>query len=235
MSNHENLDRKNTQANNGNYTPATTSRLLQPHLLTGYHSRGYLPHLKAEGATYWVTFRLADSLPQHVLRKIEEERKEFTRQLRKSSKIDPQELARKWKRLYSRRIQEYLDAGFGECWLRRDDIGGLVVTAIQYFDGSRYDLHPWVVMPNHAHVALTPLHNWTLSSFLHSWRSYTGVKANRILGREGKPFWQREAYDHLVRNQEEFYRICEYTITNPVTAGLCKRPEEWKFSSVFKT
>jgi REP element-mobilizing transposase RayT len=234
MSNQENLAGKNNETNDSTHNPEATSRLLQPHLLTGYHSRGYLPHLKAEGATYWVTFRLADSLPQHVLRKLEEERKEFATRQQESSKIDPKELARQWKRLYSKRIQEYLDAGFGECWLRRDDIGGLVVAAIRHFEGSRYDLHPWVVMPNHAHVGLTPLDFWTLSSILHSWRSYTGVRANRILGRVGKPFWQREAYDHLVRNEKEFYRICEYTINNPVAAGLCQRPEEWKFSSVFE-
>ncbi|MGH7449953.1 MAG: transposase [bacterium] len=208
------------------------SQLLQPHLLTGFHQRGYLPHLKVEGGTYWVTLRLYDSLPKEVLAKLEEERKEWEKQQR-AKKIAPKELAEQWKRLYSKRTQAYLDAGMGECWLKRDDIGGLVAKAIRFFEGKRYDLHAWVVMPNHGHVMVTPHERWTLSSILHSWKSYTATEANRILGRVGEPFWQQESYDRLVRNDQEFYLICEYTINNPVTAGLCAKPEDWKFSSSF--
>lgn len=208
------------------------SYLLQPHLLSGYHTRGYLPHLKVEGGTYWVTLRLYDSLPQEVLKKLEAERKEWEKQQREK-KIAPQEIARQWQRLYKKRMHAYLDAGMGECWLKRDDIGGLVANAIRFFEGERYDLHAWVVMPNHGHVMVTPRDKWTLSSIEHSWKSYTATAANRILGRVGKPFWQRESFDHLVRNDQEFYFICEYTINNPVSAGLCARPEDWKFSSAF--
>ncbi|MGH7598237.1 MAG: REP-associated tyrosine transposase [bacterium] len=211
-----------------------TSQLLQPHLLSGFHQRGYLPHLKVVGGTYWVTLRLYDSLPQEVLAKLEEERKEWEKQQR-AKKIAPKELAEQWKRLYSKRMQAYLDAGMGACWLKRDDIGGLVANALRFFEEKRYDLHAWVVMPNHGHVMVTPRDKWTLSSILHSWKSYTGTEANRILGRVGKPFWQREAYDHLVRDDKEFYLICEYTINNPVSAGLCAKPEDWKFSSAAQT
>lgn len=234
MSQQQNPYEGSTEANNSNQESGETSRLLQPHLRTGYHNRGYLPHFKVEGGTYWVTFHLADSLPQEVLRKLEEERKDFEKKRQQESqKIDPNELAKQWKRLYSKSIQAYLDAGYGACWLKRDDIGGLVASAIRHFEGDRYDLYPWVVMPNHAHVMLTPRESWTLSSILHSWKSYTGTQANRILKRTGKPFWQPEAFDHLVRNDEEFYRIGEYTINNPIAAGLCSRPEDWKFSSAY--
>jgi REP element-mobilizing transposase RayT len=209
-----------------------TSRLLQPHLLTGYHKRGYLPHLKVEGGTYWVTFRLHDSLPQEVLKKLEEERKEWEKQ-QLLKKIIPKDIARQWKQLYSKRTQAYLDAGMGACWLKRDGIGGFVAKAIRFFEGSRYDLHAWVVMPNHCHVMVTPREAWTLSSILHSWKSYTGTEANRILRRVGEPFWQSESYDHLVRNDQEFYLICDYTINDPQSAELCAKPEDWKFSSAF--
>jgi REP element-mobilizing transposase RayT len=209
-----------------------TSYLLEPHLLSGYHTRGYLPHLKVEGGTYWVTLRLHDSLPLEVLAKMEEERKEWEKQQR-VKKIAPKELAEQWKRLYSMRMQAYLDAGMGACWLKRDDVGELVAKAIRFFEGKRYDLHAWVVMPNHGHAMVTPREKWTLGSILHSWKSYTATEANRILGRVGEPFWQQESYDHLVRDDKEFYLICEYTIKNPVGAGLCAKPEDWKFSSAF--
>lgn len=233
MSKPQNDDENATKAEANNQDNNPTSRLLQPHLLAGYHNRGYLPHLKVEGGTYWVTFHLADSLPQEVLQRIEEERKDFEKQQQGNPQIDAKELAKQWQRLYSKRIQAFLDAGHGACWLRREDIGGLVASAIRHFEGARYDLHAWVVMPNHVHVMTTPHEAWTLSSILHSWKSYTATQANRILGRVGKPFWQRESYDHLVRNDEEFYRICEYTINNPVAAGLCSKREGWKFSSAF--
>ncbi len=181
-----------------------TSQLLHPHLLTGYHQRGYLPHLKVEGGTYWVTFRLHDSLPQDVLKKLEEEKVDWEIQQR-AKKIAPQEIAQQWKGHYAKRMQAYLDAGRGACWLTRDDIGGLVGNALRFFEGSRYDLHAWVVMPNHGHVMVTPREKWTLSSILHSWKSYTGTEANRVLGRVGEPFWQRESYDHLVRDDKEFF------------------------------
>lgn len=208
----------------------TTSQLLQPHLLTGHHSRGYLPHLKVEGGTYWVTLRLYDSLPQEILNKLEAERKKWEKQQREKN-ASPQEIAQKWKRLYTKRMHAYLDAGMGACWLKRDDIGGLVGNALRFFEGKRYDLHAWVIMPNHGHVMVTPRENWTLSAILHSWKSYTANEANRILGRVGEPFWQIESYDHLVRDDKEFYLICEYTINNPVSAGLCTKPEDWEFSS----
>lgn len=232
MNNQTDEDKKKSKEQENRQDDGAASRLLQPHLLTGYHTRGYLPHLKVEGGTYWVTLRLYDSLPQEVLKKLEEERKEWEKQ-QYAKKIAPQEIAQQWKRLYSKRVQAYLDTGMGACWLKRDDIGGLVANALRFFDGKRYDLHAWVVMPNHGHVMVTPRDKWTLSSILHSWKSYTATEANRILERVGKPFWQRESYDHLVRDDKEFYLICEYTINNPVSAGLCARPEEWRFSSAF--
>lgn len=232
MSQQQSNNQKASAIQQSRQDAGATSQLLQPHLLTGHHTRGYLPHLKVAGGTYWVTLRLHDSLPQEVLRKLEDERKAWEKQ-QAENKLTPKELAEQWKRQYSRRMQAYLDAGMGECWLKLDNIGGLVAQAIRFFEGKRYDLHAWVVMPNHGHVMVTPREKWTLSSITHSWKSYTATAANRILGRVGEPFWEIETYDHLVRDDKEFYLIGEYTINNPVSARLCARPEDWKFSSAF--
>jgi hypothetical protein len=88
-------------------------------------------------------------------------------------------------------------------------------------------------MPNHVHAVLTPKGPYTLSSILHSWKSFTANKANSILGREGQSFWQRESYDHLVRDEDDFIRVCNYTLNNPVKAGLCHKAEEWLLSSAY--
>ncbi|MCA9731518.1 transposase [candidate division KSB1 bacterium] len=199
-------------------------------LLSGYHSRGVLPHYKKAGATYWVTFHLADSLPQAVLRKIEAEREIWVK-LKQKEDIRLEEQNRQWNRLYAKRIQSWLDAGIGACWLQQPEIGKMVAEALQHFRGQRYDLTAWVVMPNHVHVLVTPYDGWTLSSITHSWKSYSATQANRMLQRQGEPFWQVESYDHIVRNTREHQILYDYTINNPVKAGLCKHPKDWPFSN----
>ncbi len=109
-------------------------------------------------------------------------------------------------------------------------MGELVEGALLHFQGQRYALHAWVVMPDHVHAVLTCYPEHPLQSVLHSWKSFTSHAINRMLGRSG-PFWQKESFDHLIRSEEHARRFLEYVETNPVVAGLCGRPEEWPFSS----
>jgi REP element-mobilizing transposase RayT len=105
-----------------------------------------------------------------------------------------------------------------------------VEQALLRFDGQRYHLHAWVVMPNHVHVLLTPLEGWTLSSVMHSWKSFTSKLANQVLGRRGK-FWQEDYFDRYTRDSHHFQHQIEYIDSNPVKAGLCERTEQWRFGS----
>ena len=132
---------------------------------------------------------------------------------------------------YSERVEAYLDAGSGACWLRRPDIADPVAGAVNFFVGERYDLHAWVVMPNHVHAVVWPYPEHVLSDILHSWKSFTSTKANQLLDRVGETFWQGESYDHWIRDDDERARLCAYVVNNPVTARLCERPEEWPWSS----
>ncbi|MBM4064270.1 MAG: transposase [Planctomycetes bacterium] len=211
---------------------ATNANATDNRLVSGIHHRGYLPHFKREEGTYFVTFRLAGTLPQSVLTQIEAERKGHENRA-KNGKTTSKEVGH-WNALDADRIDAFLDSGYGECWLKRDDIGKLVADALCYFDDERYKLLAWVVMPNHVHAVLTPKWSHTLSSILHSWKSFTANKANNILGREGQSFWQRESYDHLVRDEEDFIRVCNYTVNNPVKAGLCQKAEDWALSSTYE-
>jgi len=172
---------------------------------TTWRSRGRLPHLERQDAIYFITFRLAGSLPKHVLLDI------------KAAKRNEDA------------IDEFLDSGHGECWLKDERIAALTVNTIKHWSGSRYLLHAWCVMPNHVHVVLGPKRS--LAEVLHSWKSYIAHEANRMLSRTGD-FWQREYYDHIVRNDEELHRDIEYTINNPVKAGLCENSDEWEWSGV---
>ncbi len=129
-----------------------------------------------------------------------------------------------------KRIEAALDAGSGQCWLRDAKIAGIVEDALHYFDSERYRLQAWVVMPNHVHVLLTLLEGHSLSSIVHSWKSFTAKEANRALGREGQ-FWQVEYFDRFIRNEKHFVAALEYIELNPVKAGLCAKREDWEFSS----
>ena len=200
-------------------------------MLSGFHSRGYLPHLKIEGATYFVTFRLADSLPRELVVRLKERRDDLWRRatLRTQDPIDDvQHQTFAW---YAAEVDALLDKSVGELWLRRPEIASLVAQALRCFEGRRYQIHAWVVMPNHVHAVVRPLGSHALDAILHSWKSYTGNEANRRLNRRGAAFWQRESYDHWVRDEADLIHCCRYTEENPVKAGLCERPEDWRWSS----
>ena len=203
-------------------------------LVSGLHTRNVLPHLKREGAAYFVTFRLAGTLPQAVLQRLKTEREQIMAQAladqRPLTWHEQEELFR-W---YSMRVDKYLDAGHGDCWLARPEIADLVAQAIQFHAAQRFDLYAWVVMPNHVHAVLRPLPDWTLSDILKSWKGYAAREANRLLKRTGKTFWQSESYDHLIRDDDDRSRCCHYTTMNPVSAGLCTAPELWPWSSAYR-
>jgi type I restriction enzyme R subunit/putative DNA methylase len=109
-----------------------------------------------------------------------------------------------------------------------------VANALRFFEEQRYLLDAWVIMPNHVHAVFWPLPNEDVSRIVHSWRRYTSRQANQILGRTGQAFWQPEPYDHWIRNDEEHARCCRYVVNNPVKAGLCAAPEEWRWSSAWR-
>src|SRR6266516_2220323 len=151
--------------------------------ISGRSSRGSLPHLKRQGASYFVAFRLAGSLPKEVLIRLKAEREAIIAQARAAKRPltwhEQEELFR-W---YSTRVDKYLDAGHGDCWLARPEIADLVAGAVRFHSGQRFDLHAWVVMPNHAHVVLRPRLDGTLSEILKSGNGFSAREANRVLKR----------------------------------------------------
>jgi len=181
-----------------------------------------LPHWTAPNSTYAATFRLADSLPAGVVERWRRERSAAVEEAAARRPLTPREL-RKLHAAHGHRIEAYLDAGVGACWLRDRRVALQVCDALLHFDRCRYDLFAWCVMPNHVHVVVRPYQGHSLSEIMHSWKSFTAKAANRILGRSG-PFWQAESYDRLLRNEAELERAIAYVIANPRTAGLVDWP-----------
>jgi REP element-mobilizing transposase RayT len=185
--------------------------------------RGFLPHWEMEGATYSVTFRLGDSLPQALHAQIEFERKDILKTAQQQGR-DLTEAEEVRLADLHRRFDEALDAGYGACYLARPEVAEPVYKALRYFDGERYKLVAACVMPNHVHAVFAPSHGYGLENILHSWKSFTSKEANKSLGRTGQ-FWEREYFDRLVRDAEELERTVRYVIENPAKAGL----ENWNW------
>jgi REP element-mobilizing transposase RayT len=184
----------------------------------------YLPHWTRECATYAVCFRLGDSLPASAIAVWKFEREDIiktARQLNRPLTLHEEERLDK---LFSDKVERYLDEGRGECWMRRDEVAAVVASALQYFEGKRYHLVAWCVMPNHVHAIVQPLAGIDLDGILHSWKSFSSKEANRLIGRSGQ-FWQPESYDHLIRDENDFARQVEYVLANPLRAGL----RNWKW------
>lgn len=182
----------------------------------GWYSRGYLPHFDGGEIPQTVTFCLFDSLPRLLL---EQWRIELSHLLKKEAQLERR-----------KRIEAYLDRGGGSAWMNNPSVANEVQNALLFFDGIRYFLQAWVVMPNHVHALLTPNAGRKLGGILHSWKSYTANECNKLLKRSGD-FWQTETFDRYVRNEKHYYNAVRYIENNPVKAGLCENPEDWPWSS----
>jgi putative transposase len=172
----------------------------------GWHSRGYLPHFDSPETVQFVTFRLADSLPRHVvdILRLEEDA--------------------------AAQIDRELDTGLGACWLNRRDIATLVENALTHFDDVRYRLLAWCIMPNHVHAVVELLQGYRLGTVLHSWKSFTANRANAMVGRTGA-FWHDDYFDRYMRDEGHLEHTVNYVEQNPVRARLAESAEQWPWSS----
>jgi REP element-mobilizing transposase RayT len=172
----------------------------------GWHSRGYLPHFDSPQTIQFVTFRLADSLPKAVADGLRHREDDV------------------------HRVERELDDCLGACWLRRPEIATLVQDVLLHFDGQRYRLLAWCLMPNHVHVVIEVPDGRSLSDIVRSWKTFTARLANIQLGRAG-PFWHADYFDRYMRNEEHLLQTIEYVENNPVKAGLAGLPSDWMWSS----
>lgn len=181
-----------------------------------YFYRRHLPHWRQDGATYVVTLRLADALPQNALRALK-----FLREDWEANHPEPRSEA-DWK-VYAARFTKaanrYLDEGHGSCVLGRTEFAELCGHSIRHFNVERYELISYVVMPNHWHVIIRPFNDWKLEELLGGMKKFVGLRINGALGQEGKLF-QEESYDRIVRDVGHLWDAVQYVGANSRKAGL---------------
>ena len=221
--------------------------------------RRKLPHIHSPGATLFVTFRLAGSIPKSVITEWKQNRIWLEKENDRVSKLAAVE-ANEISREHYERLKNFNREWFikfedvlhkeeaGVAWLKDDRIAKLVADSLRYRDGTVYRLKVFCIMSNHVHVVFKPLLNERslsevagshplrfksseapLGTIMQSLKGYTAHEANRILNRTGQ-FWEEETYDHEVRNDEEMGRIIKYVLNNPVKAGLVKDWRDWKWT-----
>jgi len=216
---------------------------LHPDLPLTHYLR-HLPHWRQMGATYFFTFRLADSLPQEKLRELELLREQWRRAggtdrrsvlhtkgrtvrrpiLQAKDGTDRRsvlQLEEDFAREVMQQVEVWLDQGLGKCWLQSPSLRHIVIDALHYFDGERYELDCYVIMPNHVHGIIRPLHpsEYPLEKILQGRKLKTGIEINRALLRQGK-LWQEESFDRIIRDEEHLWRCAQYIGRNPKMAGL---------------
>ena len=186
-----------------------------------WYSRGYLPHRDRTHLLQSITFRLADSLPQSELKQLEQKLlllPEIRRDIEKR-----------------KGIERWLDAGVGCCALRNAEAAACVQNALLHFDGVRYRVLAWVIMPNHVHVLIDPME--PISKTIQGWKSFTArwlLKHNERLGLgipDPHQVWMREYWDRFIRDADHLRATIDYIHRNPVKAGLCREPGDWPWSS----
>jgi len=191
----------------------------------------HLPHYQPAGAILFITFRLAGSLPQAALQRLDEEKRRLKAEILQNPdlQISHQAVYLAQKKLFGTWDAELDHSKQGPQWLAEPRIAGMVCDALKYRDGTQYTLEAYCIMPNHVHMVFAPLvfegASISLSKIMHSLKGYTAREANRVLGRQGD-FWQHESYDHAVRDEAELIRIVEYVRLNPSRVGL---PETWVY------
>ncbi|MDD4059578.1 MAG: transposase [Kiritimatiellae bacterium] len=182
---------------------------------TDTHRRN-LPHWQQGHVWCFVTWRLGDSLPKAKLEQWTSERAVWM-----SRHPEPwgEDTDTEYHDRFSRQIDEWLDQGSGSCVLRDSANAALVAEALRHFDGERYEIASFVVMPNHVHVLFRPLGEHALAEILKSWKGFTAREINKRMGKTGA-LWQEEYWDRLIRNERHFFKVAEYIRMNPVKAKL---------------
>lgn len=177
--------------------------------------RRNLPHLYAKYGLYFITFRLANSLPQNKIIELQHEAK------------NP---AKQDKRTFVK-YDELLDAdNSGAKYLSVKEIAEICSSTLHYYDKKEINLICYTLMPNHVHFVFELLQNKiSLSKILQLIKGVSSRKCNIYLNRTGK-FWQDESFDRLIRDEKELYMIIRYILLNPVKSGLVKTWSDWEYS-----
>jgi len=196
--------------------------------------RRFLPHYQPAEGLFFITYRLAFSLPQKVLQQQRQKLLEFEKRSQGLDKREQQELFRDYQKIVFGIEDTFLGKyAHSPQWLNQEAVANLVLESLFFHNMKHYELICALLMSNHVHIVLKPLlqkveNPYSLAKIMKDHKGYVASQANKILNRTGK-FWFPENYDHWIRDEPEFKRVIEYILQNPVKAGIVQDYREWKY------
>ena len=192
-----------------------------------FHKRN-LPHIYLDESIYFITTRLKDSLPVSKILELKNRPRLKSVPKSKSDKYYKDRLLFKY-------YDELLDKGnFGENILSNNSVAAIVSDSLLHNHKKDYTAYCFCIMPNHFHIIFRQLENArSIDKIMKSIKGFSAREINKLLNRKGS-IWQSESFDHIVRDEDEFYRDMNYVIMNPVKAGLVENWRDWKFTYVNK-
>ena len=185
------------------------------------------PHWSQARAIVFVTFRTHDSIPQAVIQRWDRERNDWMQRRGQPtgehwSKILPtldDNERSDFHKQFNRCREDFLDTCHGRCLLRRPGLAKIVADSLLHFDGERYRMGDFVVLPNHVHLLAAFPSAEAMKEQFDSWLHYTAFRIHEQIDGKGK-FWQQEPFDHLVRSVEQYEYLRDYIADNPKKARL---------------
>jgi len=178
--------------------------------------RHHLPHWSQNEVWCHATWRLADSIPMDKLRVWREQKNIW---MENNPPPWDEETENEYHTIFSQQMEDWMDQGMGSCVLRDPENAAIIADALLFFNGERYELSAFAVMPNHTHVLFSPRGGYAIAEIIKSWKGYTAYLINKRMNRDGE-LWQEDYWDRLVRNERHFYKVNEYVKNNPEKAGL---------------
>lgn len=223
-------------------------------------SKRFLPHYNSKDKYQMITYRLADSLPQSIIQKLQEGHSEN----KAMNELERRKL-----------FENSLDKGYGSCLLSKPDVAQKVIEAWDYFDQVEYEKIAYTVMPNHIHILIRAFDNKSIGQLVWSWKKFVSSyvfsqseyveelkvstekkyvdfsrlsldkRGGRTVSERRDPrdgisgtaserrdprFWQPEYWDRFIRDEKHMANALDYIMNNPVKAGLVKVAEDWPWS-----
>ncbi len=206
--------------------------------------RRNLPHIYPVGATFFITFRLQNSLPYSIINKLKEDFAIKLIEVKAAQWLDPNAEILRQQKLFFKKYDSALDKIHnGVNYLKNPKVAKIVADKIHQYDGKFYELLCYCIMPNHVHllidtsiqiqgkdpIKVTDKEYTQVDKILKLIKGGSAYEINKLLNRRGE-FWQKESYDHYVRSGKELSNIIWYIVKNPLKAGLVKDWEDYKFT-----
>ncbi len=189
---------------------------------------GDLPHWQQAGATYFITYRTIDSISTVAMQRIIAERDDWllrhgvnatASDWHVSLRKLPERQQQLFRRVFSTVFEKELDLLEGECLLKKPRLTQIVANSLRHFDGLRYQLAGFVVMPNHVHILVGSFPKFSMLQQCYGWKHFQAHQINLAENRIGHIF-QPESFDHLVRDGDHFLKFRRYIEENPKKANL---------------